>query len=78
MMSSNKIIKYPSAVEGKITNLGNLEGTETNANRCGMLSSLVESIVGAQAVIENGGKVEIVPLREGFSTTNIIGQMKKI
>ena len=37
-----------------------------------------ESIVGAKEVIANGGKVEIVPLQEGFSTTNIIDKMKKI
>jgi len=37
----------------------------------------VESIVGAKEVIANGGGVEIIPLEEGFSTTNIIEQMKK-
>ncbi len=33
-------------------------------------------IVGAQEVIDNGGKIEIVPIVEGFSTTSIIEKMK--
>jgi len=32
----------------------------------------VQSVVGADFVISRGGKVEIVPLLEGFSTTGII------
>ena len=32
----------------------------------------LETIVGAKEVLENGGKVEIIPFREGFSTTNIL------
>jgi D-glycero-beta-D-manno-heptose 1-phosphate adenylyltransferase len=32
----------------------------------------IEAIVGAQEVIAAGGKVEIFPLEEGFSTTGII------
>jgi rfaE bifunctional protein nucleotidyltransferase chain/domain len=36
------------------------------------------TIVGADVVIANGGKVEIIPLEEGFSTTGIIEKMKKI
>ncbi|HSN09601.1 MAG TPA: D-glycero-beta-D-manno-heptose 1-phosphate adenylyltransferase [Hanamia sp.] len=32
----------------------------------------IETVVGAKEVIANGGKVEIIPIREGFSTTNII------
>ena len=35
------------------------------------------TIVGADEVISNGGKVEIIPLEEGFSTTRIIEKMKK-
>lgn len=35
----------------------------------------LETIVGAQEVLDNGGKVEIIPLREGFSTTNIINRI---
>jgi len=31
-----------------------------------------ESIVGAQDVKKNGGKILIIPLVEGFSTTKII------
>jgi D-beta-D-heptose 7-phosphate kinase/D-beta-D-heptose 1-phosphate adenosyltransferase len=37
-----------------------------------------ETIVGADEVISNGGKIEIIPLEEGFSTTGIIEKMKKI
>ncbi|MGH2649575.1 MAG: D-glycero-beta-D-manno-heptose 1-phosphate adenylyltransferase [Ginsengibacter sp.] len=37
-----------------------------------------ETIVGANEVIAKGGKVEIIPLEEGFSTTGIIEKMKKI
>lgn len=32
----------------------------------------LETIVGAKEVMANGGRVEIVPLMEGFSTTGII------
>ena len=35
------------------------------------------TIVGADEVISNGGKVEIISLEEGFSTTGIIEKMKK-
>ena len=36
------------------------------------------TIVGASEVISNGGKIEIIPLEEGFSTTGIIEKMKKL
>lgn len=36
----------------------------------------VEEIAGAKEVIENGGKVVINPILEGFSTTAIIEKMK--
>ena len=36
------------------------------------------TIVGANEVIANGGRVEIIPLEDGFSTTGIIEKMKKI
>ena len=36
------------------------------------------TIVGANEVISNGGKIEIIPLEEGFSTTGIIEKMKKL
>ncbi|HEY5407201.1 MAG TPA: D-glycero-beta-D-manno-heptose 1-phosphate adenylyltransferase [Ginsengibacter sp.] len=36
------------------------------------------TIVGANEVIANGGRVEIIPLEEGFSTTAIIEKMKKV
>jgi D-beta-D-heptose 7-phosphate kinase/D-beta-D-heptose 1-phosphate adenosyltransferase len=32
----------------------------------------LDTIVGAKEVMGNGGRVEIVPLKEGFSTTSII------
>lgn len=36
----------------------------------------LENIVGAAEVIEAGGTVEIIPIQEGFSTTNIIDKIK--
>jgi D-beta-D-heptose 7-phosphate kinase/D-beta-D-heptose 1-phosphate adenosyltransferase len=36
-----------------------------------------ESIVGADVVEDNNGRVIIISTEEGFSTTNIIDQMKK-
>jgi D-beta-D-heptose 7-phosphate kinase/D-beta-D-heptose 1-phosphate adenosyltransferase len=38
----------------------------------------VEQIAGAKEVIANGGKVVINPTVEGFSTTSIIEQLKKV
>ena len=35
----------------------------------------METMVGAKEVLANGGRVEIIPLREGFSTTNIINKI---
>ena len=37
-----------------------------------------DTIVGAREVISNGGKIEIIPLEEGFSSTGIIEKMKKV
>lgn len=37
----------------------------------------VENIVGADVVIDNGGKVETVPLVNGYSTSNVIDKIKK-
>ena len=37
----------------------------------------LETIVGAQEVIESGGRVEIIPFVEGKSTTSIIDSIKK-
>ncbi|MEP6584724.1 MAG: D-glycero-beta-D-manno-heptose 1-phosphate adenylyltransferase [Ginsengibacter sp.] len=37
----------------------------------------IETIVGAKEVIENSGKVEVIPLEFGFSTTGIIEKIKK-
>ncbi len=37
----------------------------------------VDKIVGADFVIEHGGRVETIPLVEGYSTTNIISKLKK-
>lgn len=36
----------------------------------------IETIVGAKEVMANNGKVEIVPLERGFSTTGTIEKMK--
>jgi D-beta-D-heptose 7-phosphate kinase/D-beta-D-heptose 1-phosphate adenosyltransferase len=36
----------------------------------------VEDIAGAKEVLENGGRVVINPIVEGFSTTAIINKMK--
>ena len=38
----------------------------------------VDTIVGAEKVIANGGKVVVVPLLEGRSTTNIINKMLEV
>ncbi|MDQ6762534.1 MAG: D-glycero-beta-D-manno-heptose 1-phosphate adenylyltransferase [Bacteroidota bacterium] len=38
----------------------------------------LETIVGAKEVMENNGKVEIVPLEAGFSTTGTIEKMKTL
>ncbi len=35
----------------------------------------IETVVGAKEVLDNGGRVEIIPMREGFSTTNIINKI---
>jgi D-beta-D-heptose 7-phosphate kinase/D-beta-D-heptose 1-phosphate adenosyltransferase len=37
-----------------------------------------DTIVGAKEVIANGGKVEVIPLEEGFSTTGLIEKMKNL
>jgi rfaE bifunctional protein nucleotidyltransferase chain/domain len=38
----------------------------------------IKNIIGADFVIENGGKVETIPLVKGFSTSNIIEKIKSI
>ncbi|MDQ6845791.1 MAG: D-glycero-beta-D-manno-heptose 1-phosphate adenylyltransferase [Bacteroidota bacterium] len=38
----------------------------------------VANIVGAKEIIANNGKVEIIPLQTGFSTTGIIEKMKNL
>ena len=35
----------------------------------------VETVVGHEDVLASGGRVEIVPTVEGFSTTNIVKKM---
>jgi D-glycero-beta-D-manno-heptose 1-phosphate adenylyltransferase len=45
-----------------------IKGGDYNAN----------TIVGAKEVIANGGKIEIIPLEEGFSTTDIIKKLKQV
>ena len=37
----------------------------------------VDQIAGAKEVIANGGRVVINPIKEGFSTTTIIGRIQK-
>lgn len=37
----------------------------------------ISNIVGADIVLEHGGKVETIDLVDGFSTTNIIDKIKK-
>jgi rfaE bifunctional protein nucleotidyltransferase chain/domain len=37
----------------------------------------IDKIAGANEVLANGGKVEIVPIAEGFSTTSIINKLLK-
>ncbi|HEX8334497.1 MAG TPA: D-glycero-beta-D-manno-heptose 1-phosphate adenylyltransferase [Segetibacter sp.] len=39
---------------------------------------MIDQIIGAKEVTENGGKVIINPIVEGFSTTNIIAQITKL
>lgn len=38
----------------------------------------IDTIVGAKEVIGNGGKIEIFPIEEGFSTTGIIEKITRI
>lgn len=38
----------------------------------------IDKIVGADFVIQNGGRVEIVPFVSGYSTTSIIDRIKKL
>ena len=37
----------------------------------------IKTIVGSDHVLKNGGKVEIIPLTEGFSTTKIVETLKQ-
>jgi D-beta-D-heptose 7-phosphate kinase/D-beta-D-heptose 1-phosphate adenosyltransferase len=37
----------------------------------------LDTMVGSQEVLDAGGRVEIIPLREGFSTTGIIEKICK-
>lgn len=38
----------------------------------------IDQIVGADFVLNNGGAVEIIPFVQGYSTTSIIGRIKKL
>ena len=38
----------------------------------------IENIVGADFVLGYGGKVEIIPFVEGYSTTSIIKRIQKL
>lgn len=37
-----------------------------------------ETIVGADFVVQRGGRVEVIPLLEGFSTTEIVKKIIKL
>jgi rfaE bifunctional protein nucleotidyltransferase chain/domain len=37
----------------------------------------IDKIVGADFVLEHGGKVETIPLVAGYSTTNLVSKLKK-
>ncbi|MEO6220486.1 MAG: D-glycero-beta-D-manno-heptose 1-phosphate adenylyltransferase [Ginsengibacter sp.] len=37
----------------------------------------IETIVGAKEVIHNKGRVEVIPIEDGFSTTGIINKLKR-
>ncbi len=37
----------------------------------------IDKIIGADFVLQNGGRVEIIPLLEGYSTTSIINRLNK-
>jgi len=39
---------------------------------------VVETVIGHEDVIANGGRVEIVPTVEGFSTTNLVKKMAAV
>lgn len=36
----------------------------------------IATIVGADVVLSNGGRVEVIPFEDGFSTTNLINKIK--
>jgi rfaE bifunctional protein nucleotidyltransferase chain/domain len=38
----------------------------------------ISTIVGADFVLENGGRVEVIPFVEGYSTTSLIERIKKL
>ena len=38
----------------------------------------IDTIVGADLVLANGGSVEIIPFVDGYSTTSIIGRIKSL
>jgi len=38
----------------------------------------VETIIGADTVLMNGGKVEVIPFVEGYSTSALISSIKKL
>ncbi len=37
----------------------------------------IDNIAGSKIVLENGGKVELIPLTDGYSTSRLIEQIKK-
>lgn len=38
----------------------------------------IDAIVGAKEVVQTGGKVEIIPFLEGFSSTNVITKIQNL
>lgn len=38
----------------------------------------IDTIVGAKEVIANGGRVEVIPFVEGYSTTSLLNTIKKL
>lgn len=38
----------------------------------------IETIVGASYVVENGGEVQVIPFKEGYSSTRLIEKIKNL
>ena len=76
-----------AAIYGASTNFAELPGNERPLNVYGysklvfdnyvrrLLPEMKSTVVGHEDVIASGGRVEIVPTVEGFSTTNIVKKL---